>query len=55
MGPSALLDLSALASGQVAKNRALGLQPRALFFATRPEASADKSNSAQRSHGLIDL
>ena len=52
MGPSALLDLSALASGLVAKNRALGLWPRALFFTTRPEVSADKSNSARRSHGF---
>ena len=26
--------------------------PSALFFATRPEANADKSNSAQRSHGF---
>ena len=46
MYPRALLDLSAHASGLVAKNRALGLRPRALFFATRPEARADKSNSA---------
>ena len=29
-----------------AKNRAVGLQPRALFFATSQEACADKSNSA---------
>ena len=31
MGPSALLDLSARASGRVAKNRARGRRPSALF------------------------
>ena len=52
MGPSALLDLSARASSRVAKNRARGRRPSALFFAMRLEASADKSNSARRSHGF---
>ena len=42
----ALSDLSTLASGLVTKNRALGLWPHALFLATRPEARADKSDSA---------
>ena len=46
MLPRALLDLSALTSGLVAKNRVLALRPRALFLATRPEAHADKSNRA---------
>ena len=38
------LDLSALASGLVYKNRALGLWPRVLFLSTRLEARAYKSN-----------
>ena len=42
----ALSDLSALASGLVGKNSALGLRPRALFLPTRPEARADKSDNA---------
>ena len=44
MGRGLLSDSSALASGLVAKNSALGLRPRALFLATRPEARADKSD-----------
>ena len=38
------LDLSALTSGLVAKNRARGRSPSALFLVTRPEARAYKSN-----------
>ena len=48
------LDLSTLASGLVAKNRPLGLRPRALFLATRPEARAYKSNVTRRAiHYLL--
>ena len=56
MGPSALLDLSARASGRVAKNRARGRRQSALFFATRPEARADKSAIVHEgAMALIDL
>ena len=55
MVPSALLDLSARASGRVGKNSARGRSPSALFLATRPEASADKSDNARRNHTLIVL
>ena len=55
MGPSALLDLFARASGQVVQNRARGQRPSALFLATRLEVSADKSNSARGNHALIVL
>ena len=46
MVPSALSDLSARASGRVGKNSARGRSPSALFLATRPEASVDKSDNA---------
>ena len=55
MVPSALSDLSARASGRVVKNSARGHCPSALFLATRPEASADKSDNARRNHTLIVL
>ena len=55
MVPSALSDLSARASGRVGKNSARGRSPSALFLATRPEASADKSDNARRNHTLIVL
>ena len=41
-------ELYARASGRVAKNRARGRRPSGLFLATRPEASADKSDVTQR-------
>ena len=48
MGRRVLSDLSARASGRVAKNSARGRRPSALFLATRPEASADESDSRPR-------
>ena len=49
MGRGVLPDLSALASGLIDKNSALGpSDPRAPFLSTRPEACADKSGNTHR-------
>ena len=42
------LNLYRLASGLVAKNRALGLQPHVIFLKTQPEPHVYKSNVTHR-------
>ena len=50
------LDLFALASGLIAKNRALSLRPHVLFLSTRLEARAYKSNVTCRAiHWLLPV
>ena len=48
MGRRVTSDLYARAPGRVAKNRARGRRPSALFLATRPGASAYKSDVTQQ-------